>query len=181
MWKLLLVPTALWLGLVACSNSGLGETESGTTGDTGATAAADCPWVGTWALDEVNCGTFSYDAWFDDHERATLEVSQSDDGGCDVEVTIEGDSCERDEDWHFGPPVGISVVVTFEGILDCRPNNCVFGPSDPDECSPGDLADDPQALTIDTVSDTSILATGLLAPTAQGCTLDVVTAWNRED
>lgn len=163
-----------------CTNSGLGKTDqtSGDTADEPTGSASDCPWVGTWTLEGINCSTFPYDDWYDDHDGATLVIAQDATSGCAVEATITGATCERTEDWLFGPPVGTSVAVTLDGISNCSPAACTFAPSDT-ACSKGDLTKAEETLTIDE-SNGSMQAVGLITDTAAGCPLDVVTTWSKQ-
>jgi hypothetical protein len=164
--------------LAGCANSGLGQTDVGTgsTGDTagGGTGAQDCPWVGTWSLSAVRCGTFEYDDWYDSHDSAQMVVEHDPAGGCAVVTSITGQACSRSEDWHFSVPVGTEVVVDRRGIASCEPQSCQFAPTDP-QCNPGDFAGT-EPHTIDDSSG-SLTIVGLISDTAPGCTLDLVTTW----
>ena len=162
--------------LPACSNSGLGQPTTTPSGDTGqTTAVADCPWVGVWTLQTVNCATFPFDAWYDDYTGAVLDVTQSEDSGCDVVVTVSGNTCEESEDWHLSSPVGINVELTYNGIASCTPDACTFnGPDAP--CEVGDRAGGTESISIDDATG-DLQIVGALADTAAGCTLDVVTTW----
>ena len=164
--------------LPACSNSGLGKTDAvtGDTGDTdgGAVGLQDCPWVGTWNLTAVRCGTFEYNDWYDTHDSAAMVVDHDPEGGCYVQTTIVGASCSRTEDWGFTVPVGTEVNVDLRGITACDPEQCKFGPTDP-PCNPGDFAGG-EAHQIDDSSG-SLTVVGLIADTAPACILDIVTTW----
>lgn len=167
----------LFVALAACSNSGLGVPTAVGTGDTAAatTTLQDCPWVGNWSLTTVNCNTFPYSAWYDDHSGATLQIGHDPAGGCAVTATVTGPTCSRTEAWHFSVPVGTSVEVTFLGVQTCAPDACAFG-AEP-ACQVGGLTGGPTSLSIDD-SAGDLAAIGLLEDTAPGCTLDVVTRWS---
>jgi hypothetical protein len=170
------VSMSLVLALLSgCTNSGLGRTTA-ETGDTaaGTTEVQNCPWVGTWQLDQVNCGAFPYDSWYDAHDGATLDIDHDPAGGCVVQAEITGPACSRTEAWRFSVPLGTSVDVTFEGITDCNPNQCAFSVEE-EACERGGLAGS-ETLTIDD-STGNLLAVDLFADTAPECTLGLQTTW----
>ena len=118
-----------WLAmalLAACANSGLGETDADT--DTDTTPEGTCPWVGTWTLSTITCGSIPATEWFGPHTGATLDLSHAAAGGCDAEMTLSGPSCNRTEHWSFPAPTGPDVTVAFDGIATCQPNACLFEP-----------------------------------------------------
>jgi hypothetical protein len=169
------------LGLVilaGCTHSGLGKTDlaTGATGDTATVPVGlqDCPWVGTWNLNAVRCGTFEYDDWYDTHDSAQMVIVQRPEGGCDVVTTIVGPSCTRAEDWTFSVPVGTEVEVDRRGIASCDPEQCKFAVTDA-PCNPGDFAGT-ETHTIDDSSG-SLTVVDLLTDTAPACTLSLVTTW----
>ena len=164
--------------LAGCSNSGLGKTDLGTgaTGDTGPDVVGlqDCPWVGTWNLTAVRCGTFEYDDWYDTHDGASMVITHRPEGGCSVVTTITSAACVRTEDWTFSVPQGTEVEVDRRGIASCEPQACKFAPTDP-PCNPGDFAGtEPHAIDD---SSGSLTAVDLLVDTAPACTLSLVTTW----
>jgi hypothetical protein len=165
------------LSSFGCSNSGLGQTTP--TGDTAPTSAQDCPWVGTWALDEVKCSTVPYESWSDHYVSAEMEIDHDPAGGCAVQATLKADACEREEAWHFAVPVGTSVEVTFLGIQDCRPNRCVMEPG-ADECKNGELEGEARDMTVDDSTANTLQAVDLLKDTGSGCPLSLVTLWKKQ-
>lgn len=176
---LLGLPAGLLLFLAACSHSGLGETTSGESGatppdDTTEPGLHDCPWVGTWTLSAVKCGSFDYPAWYEDHDAATLEIDHDPDGGCAVVAQITSAECNRSEEWTFGVPVGGDVEVTLGGITDCTPDGCQFSGSE-DPCVVGGLTG-AQTLAIDDGTG-DLVAEGLITDTAPACTLPLLTTW----
>ena len=140
----------------------------------------DCPWVGTWRLEQLQCGTFDYAEWFEDHDEATLETTHDAAGGCAVTATISGASCTRTEGWHFSLPVGVEVAARFDGVESCVPASCAFGPTDPDACAEGALAGSATVRIEESVAGAELTAAGLLASTAADCSLDLLTVWARE-
>jgi hypothetical protein len=177
----LLLPIAVLFTASACTHSGLdqpaatGDTAPGGDDDDG--GGGNCPWVGTWNLTKVQCGSFLYDAWFEDHDTASLDVTDHPDGGCAVVATVSGESCERTEDWTFAVPVGGNVEVVFDGITDCNPADCQFSGSE-DPCAEGNLGGRTETLSIDDTTG-ELVAIGLLLDTVPSCQppLEVQTNW----
>jgi hypothetical protein len=156
-----------------CTNSGLDR--STPTGDTGGGDGERCPFVGEWQLEAVQCFSFDYDAWYEDFNKATMEIENGEDGGCDVTVTLEGPDCEQEEEWTFDKPVGTEVEVTYEGISDCAPNQCEFGDALP-ACANGEHTGD-DTLTVQE-SDGELIAGRLLQYTTPGCE-SLSTTWEK--
>jgi len=166
--------------LAACANSGLGPNDDDT--DTDTTFEGTCPWVGTWDMTTISCGSIPATEWFDSHTGATLDLSHAATGGCDALLTLTGNSCTRTETWTFPAPTGPAVAVTFEGIASCVPNACVyetFGTP----CAVGALTG---TGTVDiTVTGTSMSMTtppyatvGPLVDTMDDCPLEITTDWS---
>src|SRR5688572_5591733 len=77
--------------LAACARSGLGKTDldTGEIEDTDVPAGLqDCPWVGTWNLAAVQCGTFEFPDWYETHDAASMVIDHDPAGGCSVVTTI---------------------------------------------------------------------------------------------
>lgn len=168
---------ALLAVLASCANSGLGRTDlgTGTTDDTDPAGVQDCPWIGTWSLSAVRCGSFPLDEWYDTHDGASMDITQGPDGGCSVVTTITGETCTRTEHWTFSVPTGTEVEVTRAGIASCEPEACQFAPTDA-PCDPGDQVGT-ETHTIDD-STGSLTVSDVLADTAPSCTaLSLVTTW----
>lgn len=163
--------TLMWAA-AACTNSGLGL-PTDTDSDTDAAPAA-CAWPGTWTLIDTTCGSFpQFSDWTATHTGAEMVLTDAVEGGCDVDVTVEGPSCARSESWHLADPVGTDVVATFHGITTCTPDACVFDGEAP--CEVGGLAGAVTA-TID-ASTGDLVAGGLLVDTAPDCPLEFGTTW----
>lgn len=158
----------LWAA--ACTNSGLGQ-PTDTDTDTG---PAPCAWPGTWTLTDTTCGSFpQFSDWTTTHTGAEMDLTEAVEGGCDVDVTVEGPACARTESWHFGAPEVTDVVATFHGITTCTPDACVFDGEDP--CAVGGLAGSLTASINDATGD--LVAAGLLIDTAPDCPLEFGTVW----
>lgn len=162
----------------ACTNSGLGlPPVTGATGDTGTVVTGEpCPWIGTWTLSSVSCGSFPFDEWYVDHDSASLELTQAPQGGCWADVTVVGAACTRAERWHLGPPAGLEVDATYDGVTSCDPSACTFSVEEP-ACAVGGAADSPETIRVDDATGNLVIER-LIADTAPGCLLDVLTTWS---
>ena len=160
----------IFLWAAACTNSGLGlDTDPDTD-----TEPAECAWPGTWTLTDTTCGSFpSFSDWTTTHSGAEMVLTAAAEGGCDVDVTVEGPTCARTEAWWMGEPADDDVAVTFHGITTCTPDACVFDGEDP--CAVGALAGAVTARIDDTTGD--LVAVGLLVETAPDCPLEFGTVW----
>lgn len=168
--------------LISCTNSGLDRPNTTDTGDDGNKKGGgkdkeNCPFVGDWELDSINCSTFPYDAWFDTFDSASLSIDHDSDGGCIVVSTLEGEDCEQVEEWHFDKPVDTDVDVTYNGIESCSPDTCSFDPKLPD-CEEGARTGSETLVINDETGD--LTAEGLFADMASGCPLTVFTVWKKQ-
>ena len=163
--------------LAACANSGLGQVDDDT--DTDNAPEGTCPWVGTWTLTTITCGSIPATEWFDSHSDATLDLTHAAAGGCDALMTLSGPSCTRTETWSFPAPTGSSVSVTFDGITSCVPNACLFEPYGT-SCAVGALAGTATVTTTLTGTTLSMVApVGAVGPLTDtvDCPLEVGTDW----
>lgn len=161
-----------------CTNSGLGlPPVTGATADTGTAVVTGepCPWIGDWTLSSVSCGSFPFEGWYVDHESASLALTQAPQGGCEATVTVVGASCSRAERWHLGPPSGLEVDATYEGVVSCDPDACAFSVEEP-ACKVGGGAGAPETIRVDDTSGNLVIEQ-IIADTAPGCSLDVLTTW----
>jgi hypothetical protein len=169
---LLVAASALGVALGACTNSGLGQ-DSGGSGGTGL-VTGDCAWVGEWKLTEISCSGFAVTTWFEDFGKATMTITQSSAGGCDVAAAVTDPTCNQDEEWHFSAAVGAAVDMELEGVAGCQPAGCEFPGGA--VCTRGSGARTIPGGYIAVVG-TDLEAKDLLADTVPTCTLDVVTTW----
>lgn len=176
---------ALLLAVSGCSNSGLGRElpDSGDSGSTPGTVTA-CPWVGTWDLVDVRCGSFPFPDWYDIFESARLDVSLAAGGSsCEVRRVLVGASCRETERMRWG--VGESGVVTVasDGVISCAPAGCSYPTIG--TCPEGARAKSTDSLDWRVDPKTSELELtdaqpdGTFVAGAAGCKLDVVTTWAR--
>lgn len=179
------LPLLTLFSLVGCTNSGLGRPTPVDTGEGSGQNDGkgkgnnknNCPFVGEWELDSINCSTFPYDAWYDIVETATLEIDHADDGGCTIVSTLEGQDCEQVEEWSLTKPVGTDADVTYEGISSCDPESCSFDPKISD-CEEGGRTGEDTLSIDDATGDLTI--DGLFIDFAYGCPLSVVTVWKKQ-
>lgn len=169
----------LALIFAGCTNSGLGlPPETAATGDSGSTVSSGpCPWVGAWTLVSVGCGAFPYDGWFVDHDAATMSVTEHPSGGCAAEITVTGDDCTRIDAWRITAPTGVQSDAFFEGVTSCEPEACTFS-ADETSCLTGGGTDLGESIQADDTSGDLVLER-VIADTAPGCSLDVLTTWVR--
>jgi hypothetical protein len=170
-------PALVLVGWAAgCANSGLGQT---TDTDTDNPPEGTCPWVGTWTLTTISCGSIEATEWFDSHTSSTLVLSHAAAGGCDGVVTTTGPSCTRTEAWSFPAPASADVSFSLDGITSCVPNACLFEPYGA-SCAIGGLTGS-TTVTITATGSTLLMVTpvGSLGPLTDtiDCPLEVGTEW----
>lgn len=168
----------LLLVIAGCTNSGLdrGLTATGDTGDIEGGNKENCPFVGEWELETIQCSTFDYTDWYEAFEAATMEIDHDPDGGCKVVATLKSADCKQEEEWHFSKPAGTEVEVTYEGISDCRPNECSFDVIG--SCETGRNQGQDTAAVEEGADELTF--TNLLANTAANCPLTVKTVWKKK-
>ncbi len=158
----------------AQTGTGTGGAGTGTgaatgTGTGGGQSAEDCPWVGTWIVDQTLCGMDPYDDWFTYYDEVRMDIVHGQIRGCDIVATWANSNCSGSGTWFADPDPGDKEVeILSDGITDCSPPDCQFAGTD-SPCTMGERATEITALVDQRLGSGRLMFTHLGAFAAPTC------------
>lgn len=172
--------------LLACTNSGLGRDSDDVRRPLEPSpppaVTEGCPYEGMWDLLDVQCGAFPFDDWFATYTSAELDVVATG-GACDVRRELIADGCREVEQMTWAFNQENQADVRSDGVTACTPGGCAFPVAG--TCVRGARSDTDDTLGVEFDEETGQLRVtdtppdGTFVAGAVGCTLDVVTIWER--